>query len=292
MAAFDVTEKYKMASAVVTTEGRQLRRVFQLKFILPTSPVLVVLDPGVPNIGGVHNFDLQANCVRITSAAIDGTRTIWNVFCDYQTPDATGVDKIIEDDPLNDEPIKAWTSFNISEVVDSDKDGFAILNSAGYEYSPAMMQDVDYLRLTVSRNESVTSYDPATARDYINAVNSDSVTMVALPATAKQIKCLEYSARTATRGDSKYLAITYVFVFASLNWSRQVLDAGIYEEFVHPETHEVSDRRIRIDGEPTDSPVKLNGAGQALPSGEEPVYLEFDINKQMPFGALGIPTTF
>lgn len=185
--------------------------------------------------------------------------------------------------PWNSPPSYSF-NFNSSEhIVDRDVEkGKAILNSAGCPYDPGVTAMRFEGVLSVQRN--IFGWSIQQGITYTGAVNNDPFY------GAPPGYCMAYitgSQQDVTIGDivQRYWAVSYQFSFKTAEqWSPlNILDAGF--------TKKTKDGKlvpITIAGREPSTPVPLDGSGQPLGDGKDPVFNKIAVYKKLPFNALGV----
>lgn len=252
----------------------------------------------LPSYGEAHPNDADAYLRRLyVVGPHEGARLIWHIAGVYRTD----TNDTREADPLDELPDIEWTSWAEPRILDYDKDGDAIVNSAGYPFDPGLEWEVHYPLLTITRNEN--DYDPAEADAYRDTVNNAQITIAGLAAAAKTARMLEYAGRNAQRRGNIFFVVRRQIAFrrivaaSSINaengaggsvtpagWDVLLLDQGIYD---------AADSRIEdADAEVVVAPVPLDGAGAKLsnPGPSTCIFLRFEAAEEKNFSPLNLPT--
>ena len=286
MAVVSVNEINDGERAVKTRSGWEYTRVFKVVLDDPTDGprAAALADDGstaVPSINDAHPDDANALAHRIDPQKVSDTRLIFNVAVDYKTQ--FGAELPITENPLDEDPTIAWGRWTRTIAVDKDKDGTAVLNSARDPFDPPAEDDEYELEVTITRNEA--SFTPATAREYLNSVNSSSTTIAGYSADAREAKLVEFGGASAERHGTSYYVVTYKIQFKEDLWDLSLLDQGLY---YLDGTHK---RRIKLDGEDAEQPQRLNGSGAALDedaAAAASVFRTFRRRKEKSFASLNL----
>lgn len=234
----------------------------------------LVLDAG----GATVEKDLQSFALEIAaaveSAADDGCS--WLVTVNYGPYDA----QTFGPNPI-DHPLKISFGFaKYEKVVDKtvpDEDGNteAIVNSAGDYFDPPPVKDDSRPLIKITRNEP--TYDPLRAKEWKDAINQDAWNGFD-PGT---VKCGEIAAELAWSQECQfYYIVNYEFEIEPDGWALEVLDQGLRSYDTSTEKQvAIADEK----GEPVTSPVLLDGDGQQLAGGADPVFLTFDVYNKRDF---------
>lgn len=222
--------------------------------------------------------DLQARVRRIQPQQQDNPR-LWEVRVEY---DSTQEEE--SESPFDKPPEVSWDFAQFTRVAYKDRDGKAILNSAGQYFDPPIEIDDSRPVLTVVRNEP--SYNPSLAYQYRDAVNSDAF-YGAPPGTAKVVKI---TGASAVENDIPFWRVTYEFSFNPDGWQPSILDQGRYAKIggklVPIPEFDTDGNEIR--GSHVADPVPLNGNGARLadPNPDNAVFLDFNVFNERAFNAL------
>lgn len=230
----------------------------------------------------------------------------WIVTLDY------GPVPNVPETPLQEAPLLSIDGREIEVPVTTDVAGNLIVNSAGDPFDPPITRSEDRIILTVSRNEASQAYADQYFLDtglvYPGWVfNFDTIKQIAnkvnvapfLGYGPHKVKGLRPRVvRNHHPMVGWYWSVTYYFEIkdedfvigegegaetVGSGWDRVVLDAGY-------RTKDGSElNMITIDGQPIQEPALLDGEGQRLDAGEDPVYMAFALNEEMDFNMLGLP---
>lgn len=198
----------------------------------------------------------------------------WDVEVDFRRAG----DQEKEQNPLLRAARLYW-SFGVgNKIAEKDINGDAIVNSSEEQFDPPAEMDDPVVTLRVEKNYS--SFDPATAYDYVNTVNDD----VFLGATARKWKCngISQNGPEEENGIVHY-PVEFEFAFNPNTWDLEVLDRG-FKKIVAGEQINITDGNDQL----ITSPKLLDGAGGELAVGGAPVFLTFEVYQKKVFAALGI----
>lgn len=187
--------------------------------------------------------------------------------------------------PLTAPPQVRWSGGRFTTIAELDINDEAILNSAGCFFDPPPEKDDS--RPTVVITMNVASFVPSLAIDYQDAINSDALSIAGLAVTPGQAK-VNIEATEQWQLAWNYWAVTYTIEFQRDGWAKKILDQGRYQKGGSTGVMPCKDS----EGQDVTDPVPLNGSGGQLdnPSPANAVYLTFDLYKELPFSALGLPT--
>jgi len=203
------------------------------------------------------------------------------VECEYQT--------ILRENafpnPVLWHPEVNWGSEQFDEVVEKDRAGTAITNSAGDPFDPPLTETRSRSLLTLSRNEA--TWDPDWPETYENSVNDASITICGKTAAAGTALIRSLGAVYAEANGYEYWRVTYAIAFKSDGWAREVLDAGYYRAKKAGETERP---RIERDGMAVTEPARLDGSGEKLDDDSASVFLSFNTKNAKDWTLFSLPT--
>lgn len=164
-----------------------------------------------------------------------------------------------------------WNTVEVQSPAEKDKDGNAVVNSAGDPFDPPAMKDESRWQITV--RTSVSSV-PSYVLNYRNRVNNASVTLDGQTFAARTLLVRriaigkEYIRNSGTARD-----ITIVFEHDESTWDLVQVDRGY--RILDPS--DVTKRILALNDDKTlpSSPILLDGAGAVLddPSASTAVYI-------------------
>ena len=198
------------------------------------------------------------------------------------------------DDPLQ-APVRWSGNFaQFTRVYDKTIFNLPIMNAAGDPFVDPPVEGDDS-RPTIVAIKNYASLNLSLWRDYKDAVNSD-VFLVYQPGEVK-VSNISWDQRYHAFGSpasiTKYFEVRFEFAVAA-NWKKEILNAG-FRELVNPVA---GDEPARIKGDDqldVTSPWPLSTTGTALTKAQidagEANYITFTIYEELPFSALGLPST-
>jgi len=258
----------------------------------------------LPRNGSAYPTDAFALVVRIRPDQDSGDPTLWKVACDYSTEmpvaqgresqginAATGASEATasggdpatrQNSPLNRPPVYKVSHEQTTEIVEADKDGNAILNSAGDPYDPPLEDEVSYAVVTVTKNLAVVQFD--WLEQFVDSVNS--VIWNGRAVRTCRMMAIEYEA--ATENGVTFWRVTFRVKIRPKKWDRKVIDRGFRETVTGSANKALQDPKT---GAFSAEPILLDGLGKRLGPGLPPVYFPangFRIKQEKAFSLLGI----
>lgn len=261
------------------TKGmRSYTRQFRLETTSRSDgPYAVGSDFNLPLIGSVHPEDPFAWC---TSLSVDNTEDWkgWTVTAEYSS------ERELSETPTSDPALISWSSEQFQRPAIIDKDGNAIVNSAGDPFDPQNMIDDSRRVVTVTKNLSSV---PSWILTYQDAVNSGSFTVDGITVGDGLAKMQSVTVSEAqSRNGTAFRTVTFSMHLEKNGWLLEPLDAG----FRQLAFDGITRINIKNDGDaelPT-SPVLLDGAGKVLvdPNPSNVFYGSFAVYETKDFSIL------
>lgn len=248
-----------------TTEGRSYTATWRAITAEPvigpidamTSVFATLFPLGAPYVS-FYEYDYYATLKSISAKPENEPRTKWIITGKYDTQVKPGRRL---NNPIEQSPTIEWDFGTYQKRIDNDRDDKAILNSAGEPPNPPYVETRRTLILRYTRSEL--SYNPITAMDYLDHINSSSF-LGAEALTVKLNKWLgkqKHFPAVGTFAGGEYWEVQYEFEWNPEGWDEEILDMGMIDadgnhiktENKYPVTHPV----LLKDGfkkEPTDPP--------------------------------------
>lgn len=182
-----------------------------------------------------------------------------------------------EDEPENplSRPVRiTWSSELSQEFTTKDKDGKPMLNSAGDPLEPWERDDVRWI-IRLTKNFSSL---PSWVANYVNKVNSSSLTIQGITLAARTCKLQALNiGEQQVQNDIPYIEVSADIAYRPDAWDVKRLDEGFHEKLG------ATRQKILLDdnNEPSE-PVPLNGSGAHLsePDPDNAVYLTYKIYEE------------
>lgn len=177
-----------------------------------------------------NEFDSGALVRSITAKRDKKAPTKWTVIVTYKAvPPPGGGD---EDDDSETPPTHFaimqdvnWGSENTQEEAIKDKDGNAVVNSAGDKFDPPLAFTIPILVLNISRNEPRTggqAFAASKITTYVNFVNDSAFWGFA----QDKVLCTGISASPTEINGHKAWRVTYTFKIKESTWEFEPLEYG------------------------------------------------------------------
>jgi hypothetical protein len=268
--------------------------------------------PLVPQKGSRYAGNSSWLCDSISVRDVGGG--VYDVACRFSPPPPINLEQPQPDGngeiaPTDEPAAVQWTQVASAEYVDVSVNGYPITNSSGEPLDPPLTRDFYDLLLTVRRKETTSFFNFDRAMNYSGAaVNNDafagfrpgqcrmnSITAVKYWRSGYghyydveyKIQCRQPVPPGKTSGGQQLGD----FDRHGLAWQHRYLDRGYrtiegYDANSKPIYRNVRDE----DGNPITSPVLLDGEGQILGEGQEPVWIYRMKYAYLPFSVFNLPT--
>lgn len=256
---------------------RTYTRVFRLTTSSQTDNAYTVGSNGsLPVIGNTFPSDGNAYCTDLDVQCVRGWR-IWDVTATYST------ERQLNTTPTSDPVFVQWDTEQFQKPATQDKDGDAVVNSAGDPFLPPEQMDDSRRVVTITKNLSSV---PAWILTYQDAVNSDTFTIDGISIAIGEAKMQRVSVGPAEiRNGTAFRAVTFVIALRRDGWAYKILDQGYNEKDPADSTKR---KPITVRGQLPTSPVLLDGNGNQLanPATANAVYLTYNVYKTQAFSSL------
>jgi len=295
MTVVSVVELFEDRGGASTIGFAQTVRTYKRAFLVKTNNkyddvVTAGQATNVPREGDKYPSDSGAWCRTITVDQFAGS-TVWKVTCDYSS------EFEITTNPLTDPAVITWSAEQFQRPTWLDRDGYAILNSAGRFFDTLPTVDDSRFVASVQKNVGVV---PAWVANYQDAVNEaqftvDGITVAAELAKLNGLKIGNWQERSGV----PYRSLSFDIHLRREGWDLSILDQGKVRKGTPTPgstlvggAYEVPARDYpAIDegtGTNSSEPVLLNGSGQQLktPTPATAVFLDFGYYQLKDFNVL------
>lgn len=217
----------------------------------------------------------------------------WTASATYSSRPVSNLDIQVQqaNTPVNRAAEISWNAAGYQKATEQDKDGKAILNSAGDPFDPPI--EIEQYRWVATISKNVLSV-PAWLLQYAGAVNSDTYIIdgLTIPAKGSRITGLgisEWKTDKITTGvEYRYRTISLRIEFRYELYTLKVLDQGFHQKDPADSTKRIP---IYEDGSVelrVTTPRLLDGAGSKLanPSTTNAVFLSFNVFRELPFNGV------
>ena len=276
------------------------RFIVQVNSVLD-GPQIVLGASGLPQAGFVYDFGNDLNnylfCQERTPNRIGRSSRFWEVLCEYRPHNLNKDNQQRKNNPNGDPlfDLPQITDETVKEQVDviKDIDGDLITNSFGDPYLPHPQKDRSYRRLTIIRNEPLSSPIVDTREDYIDLLNSKEFWRKAKWFWKMQDIAISSATRTVNTENGpiyySYLSVRYVIEgrkpigSAESGWDLELVNYGAH--YLTP-----GGKKLRFrtdDGTPYEWFLDEDGLATDTPS-----YRNFEIYDEVDFDTLQLPQSF
>lgn len=266
-----------------TRSGRNTKgqRVYQRTYILSSTDIAeneydVGSHPSLPYIGEVHDVDTAAFCYDLEVKQTAGY-VGWEVTAFWST------EWELAQVPTDDPAIIEWDSEQFQKVAVFDRNGRAILNSAGDFFDPPIMMDDSRRLCMIQKNLAVV---PSWILSYKDAINIAGFTVDGLSVAAETAKVQAVRVGSIqSRNGTTFRTVSLTLCIDEDGWDLSPLDQGFRQIGYDGSLENI---RNPGDNERPSSPVPLDGAGRVLanPSPLNAVYIPADVYKLKDFTVL------
>ncbi len=256
--------------------GRRYSRVFRVETNTNFDTAVEATASGTPVIGDEFPSDDKAFCQNVSATQESFSPRVWLVTCSFST------EQELASNPLDD-PIKfIWGTEQFQRPYFKDRNGKAILNSAGDPFDPPVEGDDSRTTVTITQNVSSVPAWFLLVRDKLN---SAAVSIGGISVGTERAKIQKVSASDQKfRGNTDYITIGATIHVQSESWQKSILDAGFREKSGSQMKSILNDDdKTRIS-----SPAPLDGSGGVLsnPTTTNAVFRDFDIYGTFDFNEL------
>jgi hypothetical protein len=282
-----VTESREAVLNTVTLAGRRTFLVYfdeyvaNEKYSTFINLAKVAIDPNsglkVPTQGNNFDGDVPAISDPIVSGVsvkqYEKQNTIWEVtvtFSEKTSSDSDSDKNVWQDYPWNETPSVVWGSGTLNQVIATDFDGKAIVNSAGDPFDTAITRPAALMTVTCTFNKKIGGYEPNKASRLVNTVNSGAFTIFGTNIEGEAALMKAYGGsklKAVVNGqDIHYWQVTAAWDIlvntgsGDIGWDGVILDIGTQQRDSNGAKWTINDKF----GTRLSSPQLLNGDGIRL----------------------------
>lgn len=257
---------------------RTYSRVFRVLTDSNFDTVVEATANGTPVFGDLFPSDNEAFCQKVSGTQEAFSPRVWIITCSYSNK------RVLLVNPLNDPTVFTWGTQQFQRPYFKDRDGFAILNSAGDPFDPPVEGDDSRTSVTMVRNVATVPVWFLKARDRLN---STTYTIDGITINSERAKIQKVSAgKQEKRNGVSFRTISTTMYVQDDSWQKSILDAGF--RLTSPILGGARVHILNGDGTQVTSPVPLDGTGDKIeePTPANAVFLDFDIYNTFDFNTL------
>ncbi len=254
---------------------RKYTRLFGLRADGGEGPYVVGSNASLPKVGSVHYEDGAAWCRSLRVARATGKdRFNWVVTASYDSSFE------LTENPLFQPAAISWDGENFEEVAIFDRDGKAILNSAGDPFENLFRERTRRI-VSIVKNVSAVPDWIINSEDAVNSA-AFLVDGFSVPAGKAKLGAPRLG-QWQLRNNTRFREMSMTMKLNKDGWTSQPLDAGFRYK-------DSTSRKIIVndDGTLPTTPVCLNGSGAVLanPSPTNAVFGAFNVYPAYDFNLL------
>lgn len=235
------------------------------------------------------NGSYTARNMEIESRA--ETPCVYDVKVTYSTePFKSDSEEQNDEDPTARPARVTWDSENAQEFTTNDKDGKAMLNSAGDPLEPLEKDDI---RWTISLTKNFANI-PTWVLSTVNCVNESDVTIAGLSFPARTVKVQRlHIGELQVENNIAFYEATVELAYKKNTWDVERLDEGFNVIAGDGKVPAADKKRITIedddgDFQPATEAIPLDGAGGVLsdPTPDTAEHITFKVYEEADLSAL------
>lgn len=250
-----------------------------------TSEALFLADAITVGAGAIpipyvdsHPDDILHLCKRLRGRQDKKSPLHWTLEAEYDTKPWQDEDD--EEAPLDRRAKITWSTVKYQKAVEEDRDGEAILNSAGFYFDPPPLKDISRWTVTVSKNVASVPND---ILDYPDKLNDSTWSVGGVDAEPNAAKIMSINISDLQKEqDQEFYIFTYTVEFDKDLWKGKYLNQGFYDSS--------GERILDASGKPTAYPWPLDSSGDKIddPDPSSATFEEYDIYEEIDFGILPV----
>jgi len=294
-------------------EGAHYMRVFKVTCNSVSDGPAVVLKANdgvtrIPRYWESYPGDSLALCIKVGEAVPYEDRLHWIIPVEYGPRNNDRPERVpssssqLYANPLRKPPEISFGSVTIDKEVDRaykvgdfrNNPSDPIHNSAGQPFDPSLTQPETHVLIYIVKNRGsigTDNFSPADIYSYESTVNSGGIRIagINLPSMYARMNRVTGTKKYYEATGDSYYEVSYEVEINPVGWQRKVLDQGFYtRDAVTGVLSKITDS----DGEFIQEPVMLDGSGQKLAVGADPVRLTYNTYWATDWGNLGLPQEY
>jgi len=225
-----------------------------------------------------HPDDVFYLCKRLKAKQETDSPLHWIIDAEYDTKPWDDDD---EDKPPLDRRAKIeWSTVKYQKAVEKDRDGEAILNSAGFYFDPPPLKDVSRWSVTVSKNLPAV---PTFILNLPDKLNAFTWVIQGIPVEPNAAKIMSVHVSDLQKEqDQEFYVFTYTVEFDRDHWKGVYLNQGFYD---------ADGERIKDQSDkPVAFPWPLDDSGFKIddPNPDNATFSEYNIYEEIDFSILPV----
>lgn len=297
MAIIRVKERYDGSESEAQKGERKYRREYLVETDSNKHTARDIrLAPGIPRLGDLHNEDSSSRVTRVgTPQHASGSDNTWYVPVEYESIEVTITGTPIEEgrEIINPEtvlPRLQISTVDRTELLVKDINGKAVANSAGMRASTVPEVERSYREFSINGRVPFEAFTLDMTTKYSDKLNNKdflgfAVDTVKIKNVQGQTEDSEFEQPDGTTVVRTVWVVT-ILGHVKESWLVRVLDEGTYKNpGAYPYVgggeptvfggYDQLEPILDANGDPVREPVLLDGSGNPLAAGGEPVFLEY-----------------
>lgn len=288
MGVVSIVEQHARGGTLGSFPDISGRRSWRVKCDSDNDDIFTIAASGLlPANGDAHPNNADATLRSLSGEAEKDKKNYFVVTANYSAQARTveEEEREAQPNPLGRSAKLKWRTVKYTRAITKDKNGEAILNSAGDPFDPPVEIQASHWMVDVTRNISAA---PSWIIDYEDAINATSFYLGGLLIPARVAKLSEIEiGEQATESGVRHYPFRMSIELRRETWRLKILDQGLH--YYDDDAGEFK-RAVDANMEPTAGPVLLDGMGGQLdnPSLDNAVFLDFDVFPENEFSILPI----
>lgn len=229
-----------------------------------------------------HPDNAQFLCKRLRGKQEQKSPLHWRIDAEYDTAPINTDDN--PESPLARPAKITWSTTKYQKAIERDRDGNAIINSAGDYFDPPPIADVSRWTASVTKNVAGV---PTSILSYVDGLNSSTWEIDGVSVEANVAKVMSISiGEEQVEGDVVYRQFSYTVEFDPVDkWKGKYLNQGFYYK-------DGSNRKRILDAnsKPVVTPKLLNSSGAVIsdPTPSSATFKEYDVCSEIDFSVFPV----